>query len=570
MMKNRAGLLALAVLGIATLLMVFFIMPRLSETAKPIGETINEAGTAVKDAVTLGNDSASDILSEAARLTAEATEKVGRMVTGATESISSLSGLFANNTVPDKVRFAEARAATRTTLEELTKIEVPVTLDAATSALVEKARNAGTRTLDFLKAIPEDPSAAAAYVARLAAVFAGTDDGSLATATVPAAAAALTAPATPAAPAQETAAATENVVIPTFDVLRVEPDGSAVIAGKAEGGAKLEVLSSETPITATTVSPEGDFVAIPEQPLASGDHVLLLRATGASGKAVISEEIATVSVPREKNGQLLAMVSKPGEASRLLSLPQSPAAAETVAAEPVKAQAETAQAAVEAAAAPANSANATSGTAVTETASAPAAAADTASAAQAQAEIRINAVEFEGDRIFIAGSANPSANLRAFADDIAAGQGASEDTGRFIIEGKADLAPGPHSIRVETYDAAGKTLQQVTVPFNRPESEQAALVAQPQATASGDASAPQAGHAPLAQDDNAVIIRRGDTLWQISRRVYGRGVRYTTIYLANQDKIANPDRIEPGQTFTLPKEAVPNAEELHRKRLMGG
>jgi nucleoid-associated protein YgaU len=50
----------------------------------------------------------------------------------------------------------------------------------------------------------------------------------------------------------------------------------------------------------------------------------------------------------------------------------------------------------------------------------------------------------------------------------------------------------------------------------------------------------------------AVIIRRGDTLWRISRRVYGRGVRYTTIYLANQDQIEDPDRIWPGQVFSVP------------------
>jgi len=52
--------------------------------------------------------------------------------------------------------------------------------------------------------------------------------------------------------------------------------------------------------------------------------------------------------------------------------------------------------------------------------------------------------------------------------------------------------------------------------------------------------------------DGSVIIRRGDTLWRISRRVYGRGVRFSTIYLANQDQIADPDRIWPGQVFSVP------------------
>jgi nucleoid-associated protein YgaU len=51
---------------------------------------------------------------------------------------------------------------------------------------------------------------------------------------------------------------------------------------------------------------------------------------------------------------------------------------------------------------------------------------------------------------------------------------------------------------------------------------------------------------------NSVIIRRGDNLWTISRRTYGRGIRYTTIYTANKNQIRNPHRIYPGQVFMLP------------------
>jgi nucleoid-associated protein YgaU len=75
--------------------------------------------------------------------------------------------------------------------------------------------------------------------------------------------------------------------------------------------------------------------------------------------------------------------------------------------------------------------------------------------------------------------------------------------------------------------------------------------------------------APLENSDTSVIIRRGDTLWQIARRVYGKGVRYTTIYLANEDKIRDPDMIEPGQVFGLPDKAAPNAEEMHKRHLKG-
>ena len=49
-----------------------------------------------------------------------------------------------------------------------------------------------------------------------------------------------------------------------------------------------------------------------------------------------------------------------------------------------------------------------------------------------------------------------------------------------------------------------------------------------------------------------VIIRRGDTLWDIAERVYGAGWKYPTIYRANRHKIVRPGRIFPGQVFELP------------------
>lgn len=49
------------------------------------------------------------------------------------------------------------------------------------------------------------------------------------------------------------------------------------------------------------------------------------------------------------------------------------------------------------------------------------------------------------------------------------------------------------------------------------------------------------------------IIRSGDNLWTIARRVYGSGIKYTQIYGANSDQIRNPNLIYPGQVFNLPE-----------------
>ena len=58
----------------------------------------------------------------------------------------------------------------------------------------------------------------------------------------------------------------------------------------------------------------------------------------------------------------------------------------------------------------------------------------------------------------------------------------------------------------------------------------------------------------IVPEVNTAIVARGDSLWQISRRIYGQGTRYTVIYDANQAQIRNPDRIYPGQVFVLPTE----------------
>ncbi|WP_375461827.1 LysM peptidoglycan-binding domain-containing protein [uncultured Enterovirga sp.] len=51
---------------------------------------------------------------------------------------------------------------------------------------------------------------------------------------------------------------------------------------------------------------------------------------------------------------------------------------------------------------------------------------------------------------------------------------------------------------------------------------------------------------------NTTVVSRGDSLWEISRRAYGDGVRYTVIYGANALRIRDPNLIYPGQVFVLP------------------
>ena len=54
--------------------------------------------------------------------------------------------------------------------------------------------------------------------------------------------------------------------------------------------------------------------------------------------------------------------------------------------------------------------------------------------------------------------------------------------------------------------------------------------------------------APAVREGDAYVVERGNSLWVIARRIYGKGIRYTTIYSANPGLIHNPNRIYPGQT----------------------
>ncbi|MGB3387743.1 MAG: LysM peptidoglycan-binding domain-containing protein, partial [Pseudaminobacter sp.] len=189
--------------------------------------------------------------------------------------------------------------------------------------------------------------------------------------------------------------------------------------------------------------------------------------------------------------------------------------------------------------------------------------------------VKVEAVEIEGRKIFIAGAADPGRKVRAYANDILLGEVVTSEGGRFLIETERDLPVGDYIIRVDGLEPDGvKVVARAAVPFEREPGEAISAVApdaQPLAAGEQPASSSQTDLAPpvgsgeiaatapdalapkLESVDGAVIIRRGDSLWRISRRVYGLGIRYSTIYLANQEQIRDPDRIWPGQVFKVPE-----------------
>ena len=55
-----------------------------------------------------------------------------------------------------------------------------------------------------------------------------------------------------------------------------------------------------------------------------------------------------------------------------------------------------------------------------------------------------------------------------------------------------------------------------------------------------------------------VIVNKGDALWRIAYRSYGKGLRYVDIVRKNTGDIDNPDLIYPNQIFALPETGAAN------------
>jgi len=218
----------------------------------------------------------------------------------------------------------------------------------------------------------------------------------------------------------------------------------------------------------------------------------------------------------------------------------------------------------------------------------------------------IDAVEIDGNRNFFAGSGTNGMSVRLYVDNEAVGSTRVAD-GRWLVEATDVLDQESQRVRIDMLDRNGIVVGRAEVDFildlpatvadeivvaEAPEPESAPVIdAQPAPapqTAPEPVSTPEQAQAapvsaqpaptmqepaepetPTAPAETAVptlvgvttgnrttsgqaIIRRGDNLWTIARRVYGEGIRYTQIFEANADQIRDPDLIYPGQVFDLP------------------
>ena len=61
-----------------------------------------------------------------------------------------------------------------------------------------------------------------------------------------------------------------------------------------------------------------------------------------------------------------------------------------------------------------------------------------------------------------------------------------------------------------------------------------------------------AENSPAPSSNQTYTVQKGDCLWNIAKKFYGNGSKYTIIYNANKDKIKSPNLIYAGQVLTIP------------------
>jgi nucleoid-associated protein YgaU len=311
---------------------------------------------------------------------------------------------------------------------------------------------------------------------------------------------------------------------PSFDIVRVSPQGDTVVAGRAAAGAEVTLKSNGQAIGSPTADASGQFVIQPDKPLGPGGRELTLSARDAAGAETSGAAPVIVAMPAQPGAAPPPAAPTPTE--------PAPAAPAMVAVNPGVAPKPLPGGMPLVMLAPAGAAP--------RVLQGPGAPSKTASPGAARLGLGVVDYGATGE-IRFAGSAPPGATIRLYIDNHPAADVTADANGHWTAEPAQPVAPGTHILRLDQIAPGGGTVQaRVELPFQR-----------------ADLSAHLAAQPAAAQAPGQIIVQPTQNLWRIARRVYGHGIRYTDIYAANSDLIRDPNLIYPGQVFTLPPASRP-------------
>jgi len=328
---------------------------------------------------------------------------------------------------------------------------------------------------------------------------------------------------------------------PSFDVVRIEQSGEGVIAGRAAPGCLVIVYDGDVEIGRVRADAKGNWVLILARALGPGTHELRLVAQLENGEELRAEQAAIIALKGPEDREVIAAASTHGLATgdAAGNTKDEPALATGVASSDGSGVADTQVASAEA--------TLNDGEPVGADAAKPLVVLVPDAASKASKVLQggdsgatgegisdkglvLNSIDYDEEgKALVAGRAEPGSKVVVYLDNepLAAAQADGEGNWPAVLD--KPIEPGLHKLRVDQVDDRGDVIARVETPFSR-------------ADLAADAFA-----------EGAVVVQPGNSLWRISRRVYGHGIRYSVIYQANNDQIGDPDLIYPGQIFTIPK-----------------
>ena len=304
-------------------------------------------------------------------------------------------------------------------------------------------------------------------------------------------------PQTTVTPAKEAEEAFKLVI----DIARVQADGMAVFAGRGAPNGTIFITKNGAIFAQNTIDDQGQWVVLPEQPLAPGSHLLRLEMVSIDGTTERADVSLVVQIAENADEKpLVALVPQTDDQSPVLlqSPDEAPAEETKDASEDVPA---------------------TQAEQVAEI------------LGQDDIFIQIGSLSWQD-------AANLSVHGVASGGDMVSGKiaGLSLETVALAATGRwsSKVIGNPferadrHMLTVNLLDDENQILTQTQL-----------YVSRNQLTAGLDGSL-------------MVVVHKGDALWRIAYRSYGEGVRYVDIFRRNADKIDDPDLIYPNQIFAVP------------------
>ena len=283
----------------------------------------------------------------------------------------------------------------------------------------------------------------------------------------------------------------ESSEIIKLEVIRVRPDGSLVIAGKGLPNSKVEIISGSTVIATTTSDKIGEFVAVPEKQLKSGEHLLAFRQITKNGNITIANEAVAINVTGGINDvPIVAIIDSEGKlGARVIQAP---------------------------------------------------------GLIESKIENNVNEEKKSTEKI------NPTISILAFTYDAKVGQLILSGTAYGGIQINAGFSGKETSSTKILNNKWSMTIPGKLISGKQKVS--AVLLGKDGKILSKNSVNISGKSIQNANGKTFIIVQKGDALWNIAFNRLGLGQRYIDIVDLNKEIITNPDLIYPKQLFVIPSQ----------------